>query len=387
MLAISAAYDEQSVQAVGRLELIAVWDLGVRLFHWLLVAAVGIAAVTGLFGPLNRLSLHVAAGATIGGLLVFRIVWGFAGTTYARFSSFAFPPSAIAAYVKELQAGRHAVYLGHNPLGSVMVFALLAILALNVTTGVIVLGGVDKQGPLAFAVSYETGTTLRAIHQILAYVLLVMIVGHLTGVVHESFRSKAKPVLAMITGEKPDTSVAITANPARAWPAFAGLALLVLLTGAAYEAIALSSRPALGVPTGSLDSTYVKECGSCHMAYPPSLGTSSRWIALMAGLADHFGEDASLEPKLMSSIRAYLINNSAEKWDTRPSHALAESNPGDPLRLTATPFWSRTHRAIPAAVFRSKAVGAKGACNACHGDAFTGRFDPQKIEIPARALQ
>ena len=367
--------------------MIAVWDLGVRLFHWLLVAAVGIAAVTGLFGPLNRLSLHVAAGVTVGGLLLFRIVWGFAGTTYARFSSFAFRPSAIAVYVKGLQAGSHIGYLGHNPLGSAMVFALLAVLALNVTTGVIVLGGVDKQGPSAFAVSYETGVTVRLIHQTLAYVLLVMIVGHLTGVVHESFRSDTKLVIAMITGEKPDTTVAITAHPARARPAFAGLILLLLLTVVAYEVIALSSRPALGVPTGSLDSTYVKECGSCHMAYPPSLAPSSRWIALMAGLADHFGEDASLEPNLMSSIRAYLVNNSAQKWDTRASRELAESNPSDPLRLTATPFWTRTHRAIPAAVFRSKAVGAKGACNACHGDALTGRFDPQKIEIPARALQ
>jgi hypothetical protein len=268
-----------------------------------------------------------------------------------------------------------------------MVFALLAVLALNVTTGVIVLGGVDKQGPLAFAVSYETGRTVRTIHQAFAYVLLAMVGGHLAGVIHESFRSDAKLVLAMFTGEKPDTPVAIAANPARARPAFAGLTVLLLLGGAAYGAVAFSSRRALGVPVGPLDSTYVKECGSCHMAYPPSLAPSSRWIALMAGLADHFGEDASLESNLMSSIRAYLINNSAEKWDTRPSHELAESNPGDPLRLTATPFWTRTHRLIPSAVFRSKAVGAKGACDACHSDGLTGRFDPQKIEIPARALQ
>ena len=310
--------------------MIAVWDPGVRLFHWLLVAAVGIAGVTGLFGPLNRLSLHVAAGVAVGGLLIFRMIWGFAGATYARFSSFTFRPSAFAAYVKGLQAGAHSGYLGHNPLGAAMVLALLAVLALNVTTGVIVLGGVDKQGPLAFAVSYETGTTVRRIHQTLAYVLLVMIVGHLTGVIRESFRSDTKLVLAMITGEKSDTPAAITANPARARPALAVFILLLLLTGVAYEATVLSSRAALGVPTGSLDSTYVKECGSCHMAYPPSLGPSWRWIALMGGLSDHFGEDASLEPNVASSIRTYLINNSAEKWDTRPSHELAEFQPRRP---------------------------------------------------------
>ena len=122
------------------------------------------------------------------------------------------------------------------------------------------------------------------------------------------------------------------------------------------------------------------------MAYPPSLAPSSRWIAIMDGLPDHFGEDASLEPDLMSRIRAYLTMNSAEKWDTRAAHELALANPGDPLRLTAAPYWIRTHRGIPEAVFKSRVVGAKGACNACHSDASTGRFDPQNINIPERAF-
>ena len=65
-----------------------VWDLGVRLFHWLLVAAVAIALVTGLSGPRNVLNIHIAAGAVIGGLVAFRILWGLVGSTYARFSSF-----------------------------------------------------------------------------------------------------------------------------------------------------------------------------------------------------------------------------------------------------------------------------------------------------------
>ena len=63
------------------------------------------------------------------------------------------------------------------------------------------------------------------------------------------------------------------------------------------------------------------------MAYPPSLAPSSRWIAIMDSLPDHFGEDASLEPELMSQIRAYLTINSAEKWDTRAAHELALANP------------------------------------------------------------
>ena len=79
--------------------------------------------------------------------------------------------------------------------------------------------------------------------------------------------------------------------------------------------------------------------------------------------------------------------NAAEKWDTRAAHELQRSNPQDPLRLTATPFWIRMHRGIPESVFKSRAVGAKGACEKCHSDASTGRFDPQDIHIPERAFQ
>ena len=64
-------------------DLTRVWDLGVRLFHWLLVAAVAIALVTGLSGPRNVLNVHVAAGAAIGGLVAFRVLWGVIGSTYA----------------------------------------------------------------------------------------------------------------------------------------------------------------------------------------------------------------------------------------------------------------------------------------------------------------
>ena len=364
-----------------------VWDLGVRLFHWSMVGAVAIALVTGLSGPANWLNVHIEAGAAIGGLVAFRVLWGFVGSTHARFSSFPVGPSAIVADLAGLAGGLRPRYTGHNPLGSVMALALLAIGTMTAMTGVVTLGGVDKQGPLAFATSYGAGKATQGIHQALAYGLLALIAGHLLGVAYEAAHGQPDLIRAMVTGEKAGSVASDHPAPRKARPILAALVITLLLAVAAHEVAALSARPALGVPASPPDPTYVKECGSCHMAYPPSLGTSARWTALMAGLADHFGEDASLDPALMLSIRAYLINNSAEKWDTRPSHELAELSPSDPLRLTATAFWIRTHRQIPAAVFKSKAVRVKGACNACHSDALTGRFDPQKIEIPARALQ
>ena len=110
-------------------------------------------------------------------------------------------------------------------------------------------------------------------------------------------------------------------------------------------------------------------------------------MALMDGLAEHFGEDASLDPDDASAVRAWLASNAAENWDTRAAHEFDLADPRDPFRLTATPYWIRTRRRIPDAVFRSGAVKSRGACDACHADAATGRFDPQAILIPERAFR
>ena len=156
-----------------------VWDLGVRLCHWLLVAAVAIALVTGLSGPRSVLNIHIAAGAAVGGLIAFRILWGFMGSTHARFFSFPVQFAAINADLAGLAAGRRPRYRGHNPLGSLMALALFAVLSLSAMTGVITLGGVDKQGPLAFAVTYVSGKAAHSLHLALAYGLLALIAVHL----------------------------------------------------------------------------------------------------------------------------------------------------------------------------------------------------------------
>src|ERR1700691_2593883 len=207
--------------AVGA-DMTRVWDLGVRVFHWLAVAAVATASVTGLFGPLNLLDIHLAAGAALGGLVAFRMLWGFMGPTYARFSSFPVHLTAINADVAGFVDGRRPRYRGHNPLGSLMALALLAIISLSVMTGVITLGGVDKQGPLAFATPYAAGKAAQRVHLVLAYGLLALIAGHLLGVAYESIQAGANLPLAMITGKKPASATDRAASPAKAKPLLAG---------------------------------------------------------------------------------------------------------------------------------------------------------------------
>lgn len=363
---------------------IAVWDLGVRIFHWSLVLSVGICAYTGFLGPRNRLNLHLIFGCLIAALILFRLVWGWLGSTYARFRSFTVTRSGVIQHLNEIKTGKHHAALGHNPLGAAMVYALLAVLSLIIITGAIALGGVVKQGPLAFLLSFRVGTNARDIHQALAIGLLCMIAAHLGGVIFESRRMGANLVRAMITGKKPaQGTVSMPTSGAQPWTA--AIILAVLAVGIVPAVLTLQHLPGFGVPPATLDATYVKECGSCHFAYPPSLSPASSWVAMMGGPDAHFGENASLDSATATKIRDYLVANAAENWDTRPANAFRIRNADDPLRITATPTWQRIHRGIPDAVFKSPKIGVKGACNACHQDAATSRFDPQFIAIPQEA--
>jgi hypothetical protein len=256
------------------------------------------------------------------------------------------------------------------------------VLILLILTGLVALGGVLRQGPLAYATTFATGVFAREAHEVLAIGLLAMIAAHLAGVAFESWRMRENLVTAMITGRKAAIASGPPASFARARPLAAAAIVGFVAILVVPWTIILSKLPARGVPAAPLDPAYARECGSCHFAYPPSLTTAQTWKAVMDGLSDHFGENASLDLALSARLGEWLAANASERWDTQASHLVRRMNPAEPPRITAAPAWVETHRDIPAASFRSAAVGAKGACNAFNQDAATGRFDPQRIAIP-----
>jgi hypothetical protein len=104
-----------------------------------------------------------------------------------------------------------------------------------------------------------------------------------------------------------------------------------------------------------------KECGECHMAFPPALLPAPSWRGIIAGLADHFGEDASLPPEAAAEIEAYLVAN-AGRGDA--SH----------LRITEQPWFLHEHR-FGASVWQRPEIRSKANCEACHRDAARGSFE------------
>ena len=361
--------------------LLKVWDLPVRVFHWLLVASIAVASVTGWLLPASWLQLHLIAGTVIGCLVLWRLVWGFTGTPYSRFRSFVFSPKATVAHLKDMIDGKVQREAGHNPLGALMVFALLGSISTIVLTGVAVLGGQLKQGPLKAFVSFAGTMNYREIHSVSAVVLLVLIGGHLAGVIFESWRTRENLATAMVTGMKRD-GFAHEAPMAQARTGVAvsvSALLAVLLIPGAY---ALTGLSPLGVAALPKNATWETECSSCHMAFHPSLLPAKSWAAIISGLSQHFGEDASLDAAENKEITDYLVSHSAETWDSMAANRLRNVDPARPLEITATRFWLRMHNDIAPAVFSSKAVGAKQNCSACHQDAASGMFAPQAISIP-----
>jgi cytochrome b len=179
-------------------KLIKIWDLPLRVFHWLLVAGFFVAYLTE--GEL--LTIHVWAGYLVLGLLIFRLFWGFAGNDNARFSSFLCSPAKSVAYIKDVVALKAKRYLGHNPAGAAMIVLLIVSLFITVISGLIVYGADQNLGPFAGMVGSSNEKFWEEAHEITANFTLLLVIIHMLGVALESVMHKESLVKAMWNGYK-----------------------------------------------------------------------------------------------------------------------------------------------------------------------------------------
>lgn len=125
------------------------------------------------------------------------------------------------------------------------------------------------------------------------------------------------------------------------------------------------------------DPVVKEECGSCHLAFAPSMLPASSWKRMMADLKNHFGDDASVDAKLTARITDYLVANAADTGGYRYSQELQRgvSANNAPLRITELPKWVKEHRKVPDWEWRHKDVRTRANCTACHIDAERGTYD------------
>lgn len=184
------------------------WDLPTRLFHWSLVLLVATSwasyEFSGAIGD-HRLQWHKRSGYAVLTLVVWRLIWGFAGSSTARFAGFVRGPSAAIGYATDVARGRSRHFLGHNPVGALMVLTLLVLVGGQAAMGLFTVEHNDlTAGPLYRLVDEETQKLVSRWHRRAVYwFLLPAIALHVAANLLHGVLKKDPLIKAMVTGRKP----------------------------------------------------------------------------------------------------------------------------------------------------------------------------------------
>jgi cytochrome b len=219
--------------APAAVEFVRVWDLPTRLAHWSFVVGVVFSWWTAETG---RLEWHRWSGYTLLGVVLFRLYWGFFGSSTARFSQFVRGPRAIAAYLR----GTWPNAPGHNPLGALSVLGLLGLLLLQVVLGLFAVDvdGIES-GPLSLYVSFEAGRRCAEWHEWVFNALMVLILVHVVAVLYYLVRKRQNLVGAMVTGRRAFETRMAPVTRASVLSLLVGIVLAAAITWAVSKAFQL----------------------------------------------------------------------------------------------------------------------------------------------------
>lgn len=204
----------------GESRLVRVWDVPTRIVHWAIAVLIPFSWWTAEHDQMDR---HRLSGYVLLGLLLFRLIWGVAGGTTARFGNFVRGPRVILRY---LRRGGTAAPLGHNPLGGWSVVAMLAVLAGQIALGLFAVDedGIES-GPLSYLVSFDTGRALAEVHHKLFWVLVALIALHVLAILFYLVVKRRNLVTAMISGRARTEGMEGELRTAPLWR-FIGVALI-----------------------------------------------------------------------------------------------------------------------------------------------------------------
>jgi len=186
---------------------IKVWDPIIRIKHWLIVSGFFIAYLV----EDDNLALHTWAGYVVGGVILLRLIWGFAGPSRARFKDFIYSPSIIISYFKNLLSGNTRRYMGHSPAGGAMIIALLLGLFVITSSGLTLYAYEENTGPLRSLVDNTVPHSAEfeareefweEVHEVTSNLVLFLVMLHVLGVVVASRVHKENLVKSMLTGKK-----------------------------------------------------------------------------------------------------------------------------------------------------------------------------------------
>ena len=194
---MASSFPDPVLPGPGSLQRVRVWDLPLRLFHWLLVACLVGSFVSVKAGWMDW---HFRFGYGALTLIVFRLLWGFVGPRYARFSSFLFKPSALLAQLRGAPDAPRT--LGHSPTGSLSVFALLAVIAIQASAGLFASDDIASEGPLARLVANAFVEQATWLHHTNQLVILALVALHLLAILFYRIFKRQSLVKPMVVGDR-----------------------------------------------------------------------------------------------------------------------------------------------------------------------------------------
>jgi cytochrome b len=181
---------------------VRVWDLPTRMFHWSLALCVVMSFASARIGG-AAVAWHLGFGYVVCALLVFRLAWGFAGGRWSRFASFLYSPATLLRYLRGQARAEEHLDVGHSPLGSASVLAMLLFLSAQVASGLFADDGIETTGPLNWLVSSATGLRFGVYHKSFGqWLLLVLIMLHVGTILNYRLRLGIDLVGPMISGDK-----------------------------------------------------------------------------------------------------------------------------------------------------------------------------------------
>ena len=360
-----------------------IWSLPTRVFHWLLVLYILIMIITSDEDSL--LHIHSAFGYGIGVLILFRIVWGFIGPEYSKFSQWPLSIKDAIEFITNIFTPKKS-YPGHNPAASFVMIGIIVVAFVTVFTGILTYGVQEGKGVLAFLnySLFKEMEIFEEIHESFFKLLVLLIFAHISGVLVDRVLHKEVDTLkSIVTGYKNIDAKSIKLNLLQKLIAFVFLVASILT-----PYISLNYQTPLNysiykpINYEKEHLSFVEECGSCHTLYPPFLLPANSWKKLMANLENHFGDDASLEKDIKNSIESFLVKNSANTSTKEASVYILKDIKDKNIAITDTSFWKERHAKIDKKIFDSQKVKSKSNCKACHKSIEKGLIEDREIKIP-----
>lgn len=336
-----------------------IWTVSSRAMHAMFVLFFALAWLTSDNDMVIR--VHIVVGFMLGWLALFRIVLGFAGSGYSKFSSFPFGFSALKNYFLTLFTPHD--YGGHNPASAWSAILMLVLILLTAVSG-------------ALAYFYSSHAAKEA-HEFLAFAATAVVIAHVCGAILSAKINGADAVLSMVNGLKKKAKSA--ANPSLVQKVFASLGIIgVVGVGfGAWSFIDSYEGQIRKEAAARLPKEYVKECASCHSLYPSSFLGAESWTKVFDNLDKHFGTDASLDEELTKTLKEYAVSNAGPDKNSRFSMA-SSAHLG--IEITKTEAWKRKHEDVPKELFLQK-KSRPSNCVACHKDANCGIIRPANISV------